>query len=83
MKQNEITINIIGESNTGKSRVAFMIKELFKELEFETELIQIDYKDENEFDRHTSKNLNEVLEALSKKTKIIIKEVQLARKLLV
>jgi Ni2+-binding GTPase involved in maturation of urease and hydrogenase len=77
--KNEVRIKVIGSTATGKSRLIFLIKDMLKRYDFETELIQYDYVDEAEFDHDISKHIVPAITAIKDKTKIIIEEVQTPR----
>jgi len=75
--KNDITITIKGRSASGKSRVAYIVKELLKVHGFEVDFDPSpDFTTEMGFNRAMRTNLDEACEAISKKTKIVVLEKQ-------
>jgi len=75
--KNDITITIEGRAASGKSRVAYIVKELLKVHGFEVEFNPSpDFSTEMGFNRAMRTNLDEACEAISKKTKIVVLEKQ-------
>jgi len=73
--KNEITVTISGKQNTGKSRLAYLIKEMLRVYELETEFDPgIDYLNEQAFDRTVRATLDEALVAIRDKTRVVVKE---------
>jgi len=79
MEQKEITIEVKGLTNTGKSSLTYLIKELLKK-----EGINInmkgdgDYLNEDDFDTKMKKNLDKRIKML-KERKITIKNTNIVR----
>lgn len=79
--KKEIKISIAGVSASGKSRIAFMIKELITELGFETELVlNEDHPTLDNFNKVMSSDIDKAVDALIEKTKVKIEEVQIQRR---
>lgn len=75
--KNNITITIEGRTKSGKSRVAYIVKELLKVHGFEVEFNPLpDFNNETEFNRAMRTDLDEACEAISKQTKIVVLEKQ-------
>jgi len=80
MKQKEITIEIKGLTNSGKSSLTYLIKELLKKEGININMtVDTDYIDENDFNMKMSKNLDERIEML-KRRKITIKNSTILKK---
>lgn len=78
MKKQEVNVNVVGLSASGKSCVMFEIYKTLKTAGFEVELDvdgQMDYPDEVEFMKLMLKDEKKRLEAVKKKSKIVLKEV--------
>lgn len=78
MKKEEVKINVVGRSASGKSCVMFEIYKALKTAGFEVELDvegQMDYPDEVEFMKQMLKDEKKRVEAVKKKSKIVLKEV--------
>lgn len=78
--KTQITITIAGTTKSGKSRIAYIVKEMLKihglRVEFDP---TPDYSDESKFNRVMRENLDEAMDAISKNTTVVVKEVQLQR----
>jgi hypothetical protein len=73
--KNEITIDVSGIENSGKSRVIFLLKKLLKEQKFNVEFDGgRDFDDESHFDEYIEKKFDDILENIKSITKIVIKE---------
>jgi len=73
--KNEITIDVSGIENSGKSRVIFLLKKLLKEQKFNVEFDGgRDFDDEFHFDEYIEKKFDDILENIKSITKIVIKE---------
>lgn len=83
MKKRKITITISGGVASGKSNIAYLIKNLLKENGFEVGFNpDLDYgPTEADFDKIVSKNNKNAIIALSEKVKINIEQVVLREKL--
>lgn len=78
-EKNEIKINIVGFSATGKSTIMHLIyKELFKHgFDVDIEFGKFDdFENENDFRINMIKNQSERLRTIKEKSKIILKEVR-------
>jgi len=75
--KNQITITISGKPKSGKSKIAYIIKEMIKiyDLNVEHELPP-DYPDEQTFNRAMRGDIDEVLGAIKDSTVVVIKEIQ-------
>lgn len=72
----KVKITISGVTGSGKSRIAYLIKEVLKNKGFNIEHnFGIDFDDENQFDNTMSKNIDSVVENISKNRTIIIEEI--------
>ena len=79
--KNVLKITVAGGSATGKSTVAFLIKELLKEKGFDVSFDGgIDFENEEDFDNTISKNIDKKTLAVSGKTIVQLDEVQLTRR---
>jgi hypothetical protein len=73
--KNEITIDVSGIENSGKSRVIFLLKKLLKEQKFNVQFDGgRDFDDESHFDEYIEKRFDDILENIKPITKIVIKE---------
>ncbi len=79
--KDEITITIAGPVKSGKSRIAYIVKEMMKihglRVNFDP---SPDFIDEPTFNKAMRHDLNEALGAIMENTVVTVKEVQLARK---
>jgi len=74
-QKNEITIDVSGIENSGKSRVIFLLKKLLKEQNFNVQFDGgRDFDDESHFDEYIEKRFDDILENIKSITKIVIKE---------
>ena len=79
MKENQINITISGKTNSGKTRVTYLLKKHLREEGFEVEFSgNIDHQNETEFDEHAEKNFNECISSIKERCgiNIILKEEQ-------
>ncbi len=81
MKNKKLIITIGGQPGTGKSIMAYLLKEFLKEKGFEVATVEdLDFPTEKDLDKHiSSKNLTEITKAIAEKTEITVKTVQLNR----
>jgi len=78
--KNTVTITIAGETKSGKSRIAYIVKELLKVHGFKVEFDPSpDFTDEGQFNKTMRTNFDDACEALTQQTEIVVKEVQLQR----
>ena len=78
---NKITITIAGKAASGKSRIAYLIKEMLKVHDFEVEFDPSpDFINESQFNKTMRTNFDEISKVLAEQTKIVIEEKQLQRK---
>lgn len=79
MKKNLI-ITIAGETSTGKSSVAYLIKNFLREKGIEVEFDGgKDYDTEEQFDDNIGRYMEQKIEALKEKVSIKLEEKQLSR----
>lgn len=79
MEKKDLIITVSGQVASGKSRLTYLLKEFLREQGFEVEFDgNLDYTTECDFDKHISKNIDEVIENFKDTRKITLKEVQLA-----
>jgi uridine kinase len=79
-EQEKLIITVSGRAMSGKSRLSFLLKKFLRENGFEVEFDgNIDHPTESNFDKHMSKNFDEVINSIKETRKITLKEVQLAR----
>ncbi len=72
----KVKITISGTAGSGKSRIAYLIKEALKNKGLNIEhSFGIDFDDENQFDNTMSRNIDSVVENISKNRTIIIEEI--------
>lgn len=81
MNKLNITIDVAGPANSGKTTILALIKKLLKEQGFSvSQEMSIDFKTEQDFDRHTQKNMaNGSVPYIAEKVNIKIKETQTRR----
>ena len=80
MEKKDLIITVSGQVASGKSRLTFLLKKFLRENGFEVEFDgNIDHPTESNFDKHMSKNFDEVINSIKETRKITLKEVQLAR----
>jgi len=71
-----IKITISGTAGSGKSRIVYLIKESLKNKGLNIEhSFGIDFDDENQFDNTMSRNIDSVVENISKNRTITIEEI--------
>jgi hypothetical protein len=79
MEKKDLIITVSGQFASGKSRLTFLLKKFLRENGFEVEFDgNIDHPTESNFDKHMSKNFDEVINNIKETRKITLKEVQLA-----
>lgn len=79
MKENQINITISGKTNTGKTRVTYLLKKILRQEGFDVEFSgNIDHPNETEFDEHAEKNFNGCISSIKERSgiNIILKEEQ-------
>ncbi|MFW6246845.1 MAG: hypothetical protein ACOC22_01570 [bacterium] len=79
MKNQEVKVNVVGMSATGKSCVMFEIYKALKTAGFEIQLDlkdEIDYENEVDFLKQMLKDEKKRIENVKKKSKIVLKEVR-------
>ena len=74
MKNNEITIEIKGLTNSGKSTLAFLIKSLLNSEGFNINLTDKDYANENSFNQNMIRNITDKIDILKTKNINIIQK---------
>jgi len=78
MKEQELIITIGGRTNTGKSRLLYLLKKFLKDNDFDVEhIIDDDYKNEFDFNRSMIIEHDKVIDKIKSTRKIKIKEVHL------
>lgn len=77
--KNLITINVLGATNTGKSRISYIIKKTLEQYGIEVEIYDIDMS-EAEMLKHCSKDIDKALVKISQESKVNITQFQLNRK---
>ena len=77
----KIKITIAGETNTGKSRITYLIKEALLSKGFIVEFEDFDFGNGNNFDKAMSINFDKTINTIKEKTKIIIEQVQLKKEM--
>lgn len=80
-KDNELSVIVAGSAGSGKSAMILQIEKLLKENGFDVELSfegNPDYSGNNTvyFHEREERNFDEKIEAIKKRTKIILKEMQ-------
>jgi uridine kinase len=83
MERKEITITIAGEVGSGKSHIAYLLKKFLRneglEVNFEC---KPDFDTEFDFDKKMGATIYNCIEAFKDTRKIILKELQLPRKVI-
>lgn len=75
MKKNELIIKLSSKTAVGKSRISLLLINYFKSLGFDVEFNgDIDEISNSKFYEKYSKDLNDALNSLKEKTKIVIKQ---------
>jgi len=75
MEKKDLEIRIIGKTNSGKSSLAYLLKELLKKEGMDIQLnTNIDYNDEDHFNNTMSKTIKERKKMLRDKN-ILISEI--------
>lgn len=78
MEKKDIIVTVAGLTASGKSSLTYLLKKFLREQGFEVEFVgNLDHPTESKFDRHMSKNFDEVIESFKGTRKITLKEVQL------
>jgi len=76
MKQ--LIITIAGEPKSGKSRIAYLIKEMLKVHDLQVEFNPgPDFLNENDFNKCMRTDFSDIIESIGKTTKIIVEEQQM------
>lgn len=80
MTTKNITIAISGESATGKSTLAYLIKSTLEQYGVKVNPINdADYKNEDDFEYKIGTNFEELIDAVAEKTKVTIVQSQVTR----
>jgi pantothenate kinase-related protein Tda10 len=80
MEKKDLIITVSGQVASGKSHLTYLLKKFLREQGFEVKFDgNLDHPTESNFDKHMSKNFDEVIENFKDTRKITLKEVQLAR----
>ena len=80
MKNKNLVISVAGEVNSGKSRMCLLLKRFLRENGFDVEFDGgVDFKNEAQFDVHTGRDFERVLDRIKETSTISLKEVQLQR----
>ena len=78
MKNKELVISVSGKTKNGKSRLILLLKKFLQENGFEVKFDGgQDFKDEVEFDRQISYNLEQTIETIKETSVITFKEQQI------
>ena len=78
MENKELVISVSGKTKTGKSRLILLLKKFLQENGFEVKFdVGQDFKDEVEFDRQISYNLEQTIETIKETSVITFKEQQI------
>ena len=76
-KMNEITITVSGQSNTGKSRITYLLKQFLSKKGFTVNFDNdVDFETEHDFDKAMKSNIRIAIPGIISRTKIKIKSVQ-------
>ena len=79
MEKKELIITVSGQTNSGKSRLTYLLKKFLREQGFEVEQeLNIDHPTESNFDKHMIVNFDKVIESIKETRKITLKETQLS-----
>ena len=79
MEKKELIITVSGQTNSGKSRLTYLLKEFLREQGFEVSFDGgCDYTREYEFDENVSVNFDKIIESIKETRKITLKETQLS-----
>ena len=77
-KQREIHIIVAGNAGSGKSQVAYIIKEALKNAGIDVQFdCGFDYMDINDFDTQLKTNYDERCKAINEKSLVTLKELQI------
>ncbi len=79
MEKNTLNILIVGPVNSGKSRAMYIIKEALKSHGMEVDFECMPDYDKTTFDGYMSSDLDRCMDAISKRTKVMIRDVQTRR----
>jgi hypothetical protein len=80
MKNKNLVISVAGEVNSGKSRMCFLLKKFLRENGFDVEFDGgVDFENEAQFDMHTGRDFERVLDHIKETRTITLKEVQLQK----
>lgn len=69
-KKKLITLQVTGNTNSGKSRLAYALKEFLKEEGFEVEVLDSDFPTEASFNQMMRNHIREALESIKSKVKV-------------
>ena len=77
MKDKNLQITVVGPTNSGKSRICYVIKEALKSHGIDVLFDGgMDFLNEREFNVHMKPNLEEALKAISERTNVSLYEIQ-------
>lgn len=79
MKENQLNITISGKTNSGKTRLTYLLKKILREEGFDVEFSgNIDFPSEAKFDEHVEKNFDRCISSIKERSNIniILKEEQ-------
>jgi hypothetical protein len=72
-----VTIIIKGQTNSGKSRISYLLKLFLRQYGFEvTHILDDDHPNESNFDSVVGSDIEDAISSIKEKTSIIIKEVR-------
>lgn len=78
--RNEINITVTGLSNSGKSRMLYIIKKLLSDEGFNiTHRLGPDFDNEEQYDNHMSNNIDAISNEFKETKRISIREIPLMR----
>ena len=78
MEKKDLIITVSGQTNSGKTRLTYLLKKFLREQGFEVLFDGgCDYTKEHEFDENVSLNFDKVIESIKENRKITLKETQL------
>ena len=73
--KNEMTITVSGDTNTGKSRILYLLKSFLKENGFDVKFDGGgDFADEDTFNSHMSSNIEQVSGHIKESRTIVMRE---------
>lgn len=80
--KNKINITVSGITGSGKSTIAYLIKECLKNRGFDIDFNGgIDFIDENQFDKSMELHLDNRVEVIKSKSELYLSEIQTHRPL--